>query len=55
MSIAVPGMVFRERPGADWIEVEVIGRHQLGWIVREVDRHYAGVFIARLDQLRRMT
>lgn len=53
MAVPIVPMVFRERLGAEWIEVEVIGRHALGWIVRELGRHYPGIFIARLDQLRR--
>ncbi len=43
----------RTSPGAEWREVEVMGKYPSGqFLCREVGRHLPGVFGARLKDLR---
>jgi hypothetical protein len=45
--------LYREHAGADWTEVEIIGRHATGKLVlREVGGLFPGVFLASLDAVR---
>lgn len=47
------GALYREHPGAEWSDVEIVGRHPSGKLVlREVGRFFPGVRLADVEQVR---
>ncbi len=44
--------VWREHPWQDWQEVEIVGRHRDGLVLRETGRLLPGVWLATPDQVR---
>lgn len=45
--------LYRERPSADWIEVELLGRHRSGKLVlRELGKLWPGLMLAPVEDVR---
>ncbi len=48
----MPAALFRPEIGQPWQDVEIVGQRADGMLLRETGKHWPGVFIATLDQVR---
>jgi hypothetical protein len=47
--------VYRARDCEPWQDVEIVGRHAGGFVLRETGKVWPGVFVASLDRVRIVT